>query len=101
MKKLVDIVVVFIASVVLVFGLIAMTTPLPGAAVLAAGSMAILVCISPRARRWLRFFRTKWPRLNRGVFWIEKKIGNRINFIGAALRQTHPSLNGETPKNED
>ncbi len=100
MKKLVDIIVVFIASVTLVFGLIAMATPMPGATALAAGSMAILICASPRARRCLQILRTKWSRLNKGFFWVEEKVGSRINFIGDALNQTRPSLDEEISKNE-
>ena len=101
LKKLIEIIVVLIASLALLFGLIAMATPLPGATVLAAGSLAVLICVSSRAKRCLKFFRTRWPRLDRGIFWIEGKAGNRVDFIGTALSQTRPSRKEKIPNDED
>lgn len=98
MKNLANSIVTVLAFVALVLGLIAMATPMPGATAFAAASLALLVGVGPRAKRCLRILRTKWSWMDRGVFWIEHKVGTRIQFVGDALIQTRPILNEEAPR---
>ena len=79
-----------VASVVLLFGLVSMVTPIPGGTVLIAGSLTALICSSPFARRCLQVMRTKLNWLNKGVLWVEAKMGERIGIVGRALAQTRP-----------
>lgn len=79
-----------VASLVLLFGLVSMVTPIPGGTVLIAGSLTALICSSPFARRCLQIMRTKMNWLNKGILWIEAKVGDRIGIVSRALRQTRP-----------
>ncbi len=101
MKNLINIVAVPVAMVVFVFGLVTMATPLPGAVFIAAAGLGALVCLSPRAKRCLQYLRTRWPRLDGWVLWIENKMGTRFEFIGQALYQTRPVACEESAKNQE
>jgi len=79
-----------LASVLLLIGLVSMLTPIPGGTVLIAGSLTALICSSPLARRCLQVMRTKMNWLNKGVLWVENKVGDRIGIVGRALGQTRP-----------
>jgi hypothetical protein len=90
-----NIIISVFASVVLLVGLISMVTPIPGGTMMIAGSLTALICTSPRARRCLQFMRTRMNWFNKMMAWVEKTVGNRINIIGVALRQTRPLTDGE------
>ena len=79
-----------VASVVLLIALVSMVTPIPGGTVLIAVSLTALICSSPFARRCLQVMRTKMNWLNKGVLWLEDKVGDRIGIVGRALGKTRP-----------
>lgn len=80
-----------IAAIILfIIGLISMVTPIPGGTLMIAASMAMLICSSSKAQACVRFFRTKNEKVNKTFFWMEDKIGTKINFIGKALMITRP-----------
>jgi hypothetical protein len=87
---MVNFIVVVITSLTLLIGLVSMVTPIPGGTLLIAGSLTALICTSPRARRCLQILRTRLEFLNKGILWVEEKVGNRIGIVGNALRQTRP-----------
>jgi hypothetical protein len=92
---MVNFIISIVASVVLLFGLVSMVTPIPGGTFLIAGSLTALICSSPFARRCLQVMRTKMNWLNKGILWVEAKVGDRIGIVGRALRQTRPLANQE------
>ncbi len=71
-----------------------MVTPIPGGTLFIAGGLTALICSSPTARFCLQWTRTRVGWLNKVLFWLEDKVGTRIEVIGNALKQTHP-LPGE------
>ena len=82
----------FIAFLLLLVGLISMVTPIPGGTFLIAISISVLVCTSTKVQTYMRFLRTKYNRFNTFVFWLENKVGVRVKFIGTALKKTHPLI---------
>lgn len=87
---MINFIISIVASLVFLFGLVSMVTPIPGGTFLIAGSLTALICSSPLARRCLQVMRTKINWFNKSVFWIEAKVGNRIGIVGRALKQTRP-----------
>lgn len=86
MNLLVSLVSLFI----LIIGLISMVTPIPGGTFMIAISISTLICSNARAQRIMRQLRTKYNAFNRMIFWLEKKVGTRVKFIGIALEKTRP-----------
>lgn len=80
----------FIATLLLLVGLVSMVTPIPGGTFLIATSISLLICSSSKVQNYMRVLRTKYNRFNLFVFWLENKVGVRVKFIGAALKKTHP-----------
>lgn len=87
---MINFIISIIASLVLLFGLVSIVTPIPGGTFLIAGSLTALICSSPLARRCIQVMRTKMNWLNKGILWVEAKVGDRIGIVGRALRQTRP-----------
>ena len=79
-----------ISSILLLVGLISMLTPIPGGIFLVAGSLTTLICTSPTARLCLQSLRSRTGWVDKVFLWLEKKIGQRIEFVGDALRRTRP-----------
>lgn len=73
-----------------------MVTPIPGGTLFIAVGISMLICSSPMAQAYVRYLRTKNNRMNKIVFWLENKVGVRINFIGTALWKTRPVVETET-----
>lgn len=87
---MVNILITIFSSILLVLGTISMVTPIPGGTILIAVSLSLLICSSPKVQSYVRYFRTKSGRFNKTVFWFEDKVGERVKFVGNALKQTHP-----------
>ena len=85
-----------VSSIVVLIGIVSMLTPLPGGTFLIAGGMTTLICTSPRARNCLRYARTRVSFINRMFFWLEEKVGSRVNIVGNALRRTRPGNNEDS-----
>ena len=81
-----------LAIFLLIIALISMVTPIPGGTFMIAISMSMLVCSNAKAQACVRFFRTRSQRVNKVIFWLENKVGTKINFIGTALTKTRPPL---------
>ena len=80
----------FISLVVLVIGIVSMVTPIPGGTFMIAISISTLICSNARAQRIMQQLRTKYNAFNKVIFWLEKKVGGRVKFIGIALEKTRP-----------
>ena len=80
-----------VALIALIVGIISMLTPLPGGTMLIALSLTSLTCTSPRARAIIRYTREKSILSNKIFLFLEDKVGNRISFIGDALKLTQPN----------
>jgi hypothetical protein len=63
-------------------------SPIPGAVLLLAVGLSLLICTSTVAATCIRFTRGKFYRLNKVMSWLENRSGERI---GSILRQTRPS----------
>lgn len=87
---MINILVTFFALLLLIIGVISMATPIPGGTFLIAISISILICSNAKAQRYMRILRTKYNSFNNMVFWLERKVGVRVKFIGIALEKTHP-----------
>lgn len=70
-----------------VIGLLLLVSPIPGATVMLALGIALLICSSTRAAGALQSLRTRIAWLNRSFSWLEDRAGQKI---GAALKQTRP-----------
>ena len=79
-----------LATLGLIFGLFSMVTPIPGGTLIIAASVSLLICVSPTAQFCLRFLRTRFQFLNKSFFFLEEKIGTKINFVSSALKKTRP-----------
>jgi len=79
-----------ISSILLLAGIVSLLTPIPGGVFLIAGSLTALICTSPIARFCLRSARTRVGLVDKIFLWLEKKVGQRIEFVGDALRRTRP-----------
>lgn len=62
--------------------------PIPGAVLLMAVGLSLLICSSTFAATCIRFSRGKYFRLNKMISWLENRSGERM---GAILRRTRPS----------
>jgi uncharacterized protein YqgC (DUF456 family) len=81
-----------LAVIILLAGIVSMITPIPGGTLLIAGGFSLLICSSSKAQACVRYVRTKNSRFNKIIFWMEDKVGVRINFIGTALAKTRPQI---------
>lgn len=78
------------AIILLIIGLISMISPIPGGVILIAIGMSMLICSNAKAQACVKFLRTKSHKVNKIFFWMEEKVGRKINFIGIALAKTQP-----------
>jgi len=74
-------------SIMLLFGMVSMVTPIPGGILLIAVGGGMVICSSDRAENYIRGKRLKHPSLDKQMAWIEDKMGERIS---APLRRTRP-----------
>lgn len=94
---MINISVSILASGLLLLGLISMLTPIPGGTIMIATSVTALICSSPRARACLRILRTRSNKFDEAFYWLENKVGKRIDFVGNALIMTRPFLELNLP----
>jgi len=87
---MINLLVTFTSLVILLIGVLSMVTPIPGGIFMIAISISTLICSNARAQRIMKQLRTRYSRFNKMVFWLEKKVGGRVKFIGIALGKTHP-----------
>lgn len=89
-NDMINLLVTFLSLVLLLIGVLSMVTPIPGGTFMIAASISMLICSNAKAQRYMQILRTKYNALNKAIFWLEKKVGNRIKFIGIALEKTRP-----------
>jgi len=87
---MINLLVTLVSLLILLIGIVSMVTPIPGGTFMIAISVSTLICSNTRAQRIMRQLRTKYSAFNRMVFWLEKKVGGRVKFIGIALEKTRP-----------
>lgn len=75
-------------SALLVLGMISLVTPLPGSSLFIATGGGLMVRASKTVERFIRNCRIRLPRFNRGITWVEDRMGERIS---AGLRRTRPN----------
>ena len=76
------------AIILLIIGLISMINPVPGGVILIAIGMSMLICSNAKVQAYIKFLRAKSHKVNKIFFWMEEKVGKKINFIGIALAKT-------------
>ena len=74
-------------SLLLLFGLISMVTPIPGGTLAIAAGAGLIICSSDTAAKKIKELRIKHTRLNKMVSWVEDKIGEKLS---RPLRLTRP-----------
>jgi hypothetical protein len=92
----------FVMLLTIVTFLIFILTPLPGGAMMFAGSLVLLICTSEWAANKLRMLRARFKLLNKGIVWLEDKMGEKL---GGILRTTRPDTDPDSkqeaiPKHE-
>lgn len=83
-----NIIITFIGSILLLFGIVSMVTPIPGGTIMIATSLTMLICSSPTVRKCIRYTRTNVNWFDKFFSFLESKIGTKIKFIGEALAKT-------------
>ena len=82
------IIVLVAGSILLLFGMISMVTPIPGGTLLITVGAGMIICSSETAARYIQACRTKSNRVDKIISWLENKIGERLS---APLRRTRPN----------
>lgn len=65
-------------------------TPIPGATLLLAAGLTLLIYASPKARLCIQWFRSRISWIHKIFCWLEEKVGTRIAVIGNTLKDTRP-----------
>ena len=78
------------AAVLFVMGLVSLLSPIPGAFIFFACSLTLTISVSSYAQFCVQWIRSRVPLINKFLFWLEKKTGDRIKMIGETLPKTHP-----------
>lgn len=73
-----------------ILGLISLFSPIPGAFIFLACSLTLTISVSSYAQYCVQWVRSRVPIINKFLFWLEKKTGERIKMIGDTLPKTHP-----------
>lgn len=81
---------VIASSIALLLGLISMVTPVPGGTLLIALGLTTLIYASPKARLCIQWIRSRHAKINRVFFWLENKVGDKIDIVGKTLAKTRP-----------
>lgn len=76
-----------LASLIILIGFVSMFTPMPGGTLLIVAGCTLLICSSERAANKVRSLRETIPIFNKGLTWVEDKMGARIS---GPMRATRP-----------
>lgn len=79
-----------IAILLLVLGLIALVTPIPGATIFLALGLTLLISVSPPARFCIQWLRVRFSFFNTIISFIDRKVGSRFESLGKILKLTDP-----------
>lgn len=75
------------AFVLITVGPLTAVSPIPGGSLVFPIGLSILICESHRARRVVKYSRTRLPVLNNAMHWVSERAGKKI---GDALKLTSP-----------
>ena len=78
------------AAVLFALGIISLVSPIPGAFIFLACSLTLTISVSTYAQFCVQWVRSRVSWINKFLFWLERKTGNRIKMIGETLPKTHP-----------
>lgn len=78
------------AFILFIVGFISLVSPIPGAFIFFACSLTLTISVSSYAQFCVQWIRSRVPRINRFLFWLEEKTGKRIKMIGEILPKTRP-----------
>ena len=81
------IVILVTGTILVIMGLVSMVTPIPGGTLLITVGGGMVICSSNTAARYIQTCRTKFNRFDRGIAWLENKMGERLS---GPLRRTRP-----------
>ena len=81
------IVILVTGSILLLLGLTSMVTPIPGGTLLITVGGGMVICSSNTAARYIQVCRINFNRFNKGMTWLENKMGDSLC---APLRRTRP-----------
>lgn len=76
-----------VSAICIVLGLLTVWTPIPSGVPLLAVGIFLLLTVSPRAKKALRNIRTRVPRIDRGIEWVEARAHRSM---AVTLKRTRP-----------
>ena len=79
------------AAFLFVLGLVSLVSPIPGAFIFLACSLTLTISVSSYAQFCVQWVRSRISWINKFLYWLEKKTGERIKMIGETLPKTHPT----------
>lgn len=82
-------------SILLLFGLAALLTPIPGSTLAITVGAGLLICFSETVSNYIKRWRVKFSRFNRTVVWLENKMGPGLSRSLRMTRPEEPRLNAE------
>lgn len=83
-----------VAIILLVLGVISWLTPIPGGTIALATGLALLICTSERTARFIAGCRTRFPRFNAVICFIENKVPAKLS---EPLMRTRPNADDTPP----
>ena len=87
MKLFLNFLIGLVGFIFLVFGLIALLSPIPFGFIFVALGLIMLIIAAPPVRRWLKRLRKRWPWLNRQLSQAQEKLPETI---AEPLRESEP-----------
>ncbi len=86
------------AGFLFVLGLVSLVSPIPGAFIFLACSLTLTISVSPYAQFCVQWIRSRVSLINKFLYWLERKTGDRIKMIGQTLPKTHPAEDSGSEK---
>lgn len=80
----------------LLFGIIALVSPIPVGILIIAISLSILICVNEKAREVLKAIRCRSHSFNQRIHALETKLEGRFKHLSLAFKQTRPAPNSES-----
>ena len=86
------------AGFLFVLGLVSLVSPIPGAFIFLACSLTLTISVSPYAQFCVQWIRSRVSWINKFLYWLERRTGDRIKMIGQTLPKTHPAEDSGSEK---
>ena len=78
------------AFILFILGFISLFSPLPGATIIFACSLALLISVIPYVQFCVQWIRSRVSWINRSMYFLEEKGGKHVKMIRETLPKTHP-----------